>query len=101
MLGFLIIAPAQQPALGQTEPGLQNLVDEYSESPRLNYFVGRFYRIHDRSEKSFTYFTKAVQLSPHLEEGHLALAEYHLMYGDPQMALALTAKRSPATRKAR
>jgi tetratricopeptide (TPR) repeat protein len=81
MLGFLIIAPAQQPALGQTEPVVQNLLDEYSESPRLNYFAGRFYRIHERPKDSYTYFTKAVQLSPHLEEGHLALAEYHYSQG--------------------
>ena len=52
----------------KTESLVQNLLDDYSGSPRLNYFVGRFYRIHDRSEKSFTYFTKAVQLSPHVEE---------------------------------
>lgn len=64
-----------------TEPLVQNLLDEYSESPRLNYFVGRFYRIHARSEKSFKHFTKAVQLSPHLEEGHLALGEYHYSQG--------------------
>lgn len=77
----------EQFAYERTQPLVEELVNRYTDSARLRYLTGLYYRHHGQPNLAEKHLLQAVNLSASLEEAHLSLAHFYTEQGETDEAI--------------